>query len=280
MVKVCKNIKGIWLLLVAIFSVSNLLAQNSSLLLKDNVAFAAGEKLVYAVSYKVGLLNVDVASVGFSTTNAKVNGVETYHVRAIGEVNPSYTWFYNLHDVYDTWLDKTNLKPLFFSNNLREGDYRYTSSYLYDWDSLKVTTKARNLKNPETTTKVFPLSVNSYDAIALFFNIRSTDMGSLKKNVEYPIEVVFANQIRHLSFRFIGKVEKNIKELGKFDALEYRCSLADESGVAFEDGSEFSIFISDDKNRIPLYVESPIKVGSVRVRLISYEGLKYPIRSK
>jgi len=49
---------------------------------------------------------------------------------------------------------------------------------------------------------------------------------------------------------------------------------------SFEDGSEFFIWISDDRNRIPLLVESPIRVGSVRARLRRFDGLRHPMESR
>ncbi|MDR2886110.1 MAG: DUF3108 domain-containing protein, partial [Rikenellaceae bacterium] len=44
--------------------------------------------------------------------------------------------------------------------------------------------------------------------------------------------------------------------------------------------AEFFIWISDDQNKIPLYIESPIRVGSIRARMKKFDGLKYPLDSK
>jgi len=48
----------------------------------------------------------------------------------------------------------------------------------------------------------------------------------------------------------------------------------------FTDGSEFFIWLSDDENKIPLHLESPIRVGSVNAYITGYKGLKYPLTSK
>ena len=244
---------------------------------KTEIAFEAGERLEYAVSYKIGIVNVDVATVKFAVSSAKVNGTECFHVRATGDVSPRYTWFYNLHDVYNTWLDKSDLRPVYFSNDLSEGDYRFRSSYNYDWNTMTVFTKAHNLNRNEVREKRYPISANSYDAVSLFFNIRSLDVSKMVPNRPYPIEVVFADTVRNLNYRYIGNEKLNIKGVGSINTLVFKCQLADASGNAFEDGSEFTIWISDDKNRIPIAVNSPIKVGSVKVRLTSYKGLRFPL---
>ena len=49
--------------------------------------------------------------------------------------------------------------------------------------------------------------------------------------------------------------------------------------IGLDDGTEFEVWISDDRNKIPLYIKSPIKVGSVQAYLTSYEGLRYPLDS-
>ena len=96
----------------------------------------------------------------------------------------------------------------------------------------------------------------------------------------FLMNLVLEDTIRPIRYRFLGREVKNIRGTGKFRTLKFRCELATSTGESFEDGSEFTIWISDDRNRIPLYVESPIRVGSIRARLISWKNLKYPLDSK
>jgi hypothetical protein len=39
------------------------------------------------------------------------------------------------------------------------------------------------------------------------------------------------------------------------------------------------VWVSDDANRIPVRVESPISVGSVKVDMMGYRNLRYPLTS-
>lgn len=138
-----------------------------------------------------------------------------------------------------------------------------------------VKTTAHIIKHDKIERKVLALSDVSYDAVSLFFNLRSLDMDANKKDEWYPLEVVFHNKVRKINYKYIGRDKRNVEGMGKVNALVFVCQLADSSGESFKDGSEFTIWISDDKNKIPLFVDSPIKVGSVKVRLISSSGLKY-----
>lgn len=40
-----------------------------------------------------------------------------------------------------------------------------------------------------------------------------------------------------------------------------------------------TVWVSDDKNHVPLRIESPISVGSVKIDMIGYRNLRYPLTS-
>jgi hypothetical protein len=40
-----------------------------------------------------------------------------------------------------------------------------------------------------------------------------------------------------------------------------------------------TVWVSDDLNRVPLRIESPITVGSVKVDMMGYKNLRYPMKS-
>ena len=40
-----------------------------------------------------------------------------------------------------------------------------------------------------------------------------------------------------------------------------------------------SYWVTDDANHIPIRIESPISVGSVKVDMMGYKGLRYPLNS-
>ena len=39
------------------------------------------------------------------------------------------------------------------------------------------------------------------------------------------------------------------------------------------------IWVSDDSNRLPVFFEAPLLVGTARGRMTGYEGLKYPFEA-
>lgn len=244
--------------------------------------FKDGETLTYAVSYRAALVpNTEVAEVVFRTTRTTLDDEAVFHVYANARCYPFFRWFYDLNDTYQVWFDTTSLRPVKFTGNLEEGKYRFVSKYLYNWDSMVINTKYRNLKRPNYSFKNMKSSNNSYDALSLFYNLRAKDItADFTAGRNEILELVLEDTIRKVNYKYLGREVKNIKGLGKFKTLKFSCQLATSTGESFEDGTEFFLWISDDKNKIPLYIESPIKVGSIRGKLIKYTNLAYPLDSK
>lgn len=247
---------------------------------KVNNAFKAGEKLSYIATYKIGFVNVDIATVSIRTLDDAVGLERAYLIHAVGKINPDYEWFFKMRDEYKVWLDRETLRPLLFKNDIMEGEYRYHSTYRYDWKNMKVHTNERNLSWSEDKNRSYDIASDSFDALSLFFNLRTHNIAALKVGNVDTLKVVFANRIRSVAFTYKGKEEKRIQGLGKVNTVKFVCQLANDSGVSFQDGSSFTIWLSDDANLIPLYVDTPIRVGSVRVRLYDMSGIKNPTAVK
>lgn len=241
--------------------------------------FHPGEQLFYRVSYKAKMFpNTEVGAVEVTTTEEQQDGRTFYRVEGIGRTLPTYRWFFNLEDVYTVWVDTAALRPVRFESDIHEGDYTFRSDYTYDWDLKQVHTRWHSRKRPYQQ-KTMPLTEQSMDAISLFFNLRSAGTESFRAGEPATLEMVLQDTIRLLHYRFLGRENKKIRNMGKFKTLKFDCQLGTSEGFSFTDGTVFTIWISDDENKIPLYIESPVKVGSINAYISGYKGLKYPLTS-
>ena len=50
-------------------------------------------------------------------------------------------------------------------------------------------------------------------------------------------------------------------------------------GTIFDGGEKMTVWVSDDANHLPLRINSPILVGSIKVDLVDYDGLRNPFTS-
>ncbi len=267
------------LLLISLFVTlfcSGLVAQPASRI----PAYKSGESLSYAVSYKVGFIMTDVAGVTLAVNKDRRKGEQTYRITGTGTTYPFYKWFFDMKDVYDTWIDTLVFRPIEAKAEIREAKYRFSSRVLFNWDEYLAHSAYRNHKRTNNTEKTLPLTTDSYDALSLFYGLRNRDLSAFTDGNPMQSHIVLEDTVRVLNYRFIKRETKQIKGLGTFRTLKFACTLVTSTGEGFDDGSEMFLWISDDLNKIPLYLESPIKVGSVQARLLEAKNLKFPLSSK
>lgn len=238
-----------------------------------------GEQLFYRVSYKAKMFpNTEVGAVEVRTSGEQADDRSFFKVEGIGRTLPTYRWFFNLEDVYTVWVDTVTLRPARFESDIREGDYTFQSYYTYDWDDSLVHTRWRSRQKP-FQQKQMPLAAESMDPIALFFNLRSARAEDFAVGVPATLQMVLQDTIRTLHYRYLGRENKKIRNMGKFKTLKFECQIGTSEGFSFTDGTVFTLWISDDENKIPLYIESPVRVGSINAYISGYKGLKYPVAS-
>ena len=262
--------KRFLVILVALLSVLPLSAQ----------LYNAGERLDYRVAYKAKLVpNTEMATVTVQTTLDTLKGQPVYRVMGLGKIMPEFRWFFYLEDRYDIFVDTLSLKTVRFESDIKEGDYTFRSHYDYDWDNMKVHTWAQS-RQRTPKSKTMKLTRQSMDPVSLYFNLRSIDVTTLSVGQTNNLEMVLEDTVKVLKYRLIGREVCRVPQQGKFRTIKLACTLGTSEGFSFTDGSEFFIWITDDKNKFPVMLESPIRIGSIRAYISDFKGLKYPLTSK
>ena len=239
-----------------------------------------GEELSYRVSYKAKMFpNTEVGAVEIRTSEDQIDGREFYKVEGIGRTLPTYRWFYNLEDIYTVWINPESYRPERFVSDLHEGEYTFQSYYTYLWPDSTIHTRWRSRQRP-FQQKQMTLTAESMDPISLFFNLRSAEAEDFRVDEPGTLQMVLQDTIKAIHHRYLGRENKKIRNMGRFRTLKFECQLGTTEGYSFTDGTIFTIWISDDDNKIPLYIESPVKIGSIQAYLSAYKGLKYPLESK
>ncbi len=241
-----------------------------------------GEVLEYRVSYRAKLIpNTEVGLVQVTTERVAESTVPLFRVTGNARTLASFRWFFQLDDTYTIWVDSATLRTVRFASDLHEGkDYTFRSEYRYDWAARRAHTTWRSRRHTEEQHATIPLSERTMDPVSLYFNLRTLDPDDFAAGDELVLDMLLEDTVRHLRLRYLGREVKKIRRLGRFRTLKFSCELGTSEGFSFEDGSEFLLWLSDDPNHIPLYIESPVKVGSVQAYLVEYRGLKYPLDSR
>ena len=84
------------------------------------------------------------------------------------------------------------------------------------------------------------------------------------------------DEVYNIYIRYMGKEQVSTR-YGTFRAIKFKPLLI--KGTIFEGGEQMTVWVSDDGNKIPLRVDSPISVGSIKVDMINYSNLRHALSS-
>lgn len=225
----------------------------------DNNAFKGGEKLSFRVHY--GLINAAKVTMEVLPTMEDVNGRKAYHVKIEGQTLKAFDWMYKVRDKFESYVDQDALCPLRYSKVVRENKY-------YNMDVAVYYHGKKKVKNPKGE---LTMPVYSQDLASAIYYARNLDFENAKLNQMFPLDVYLDNKIYNLQFKYIGK-ETISTDLGKIKCIKLKPKLVVDR--VFKDDDDMIIWISDDKNKIPVRVQSAIQVGTVKADITSYSGLK------
>ena len=239
-----------------------------------NDAFEPGEELVYKLYYNWNFVWMAAGEVVFRVRDLG----DRYHVSAHGSTYPSYEWFYKVNDKYDTYLDKKTLLPTVSVRSVAEGKYRLYDKLTFDRPKNTLTS-LRGKSRDSATPSEYPVEPCVHDLLSIIYFARNIDFSTLEKGSAVPIKIFMDQTTWPLRLRYQGKnPDKHIHKLGRFKTILFSPDVI--KGYVFKEDDKLKVWASDDKNHLPLLIESPISVGSVKVVLKSYSGLKYPLSAK
>lgn len=240
----------------------------------ENTAFQAGEELTYKLYYN---WNFVWLSAGEVTFRVKDLGNE-YHLSAYGQTYKSYEWFYKVRDRYDSFVDKKSLLPNIAIRDIQEGGYSVYDKLTFD-QNKKVVKSLRGKTKDVAELQEYATGDCMHDIISIIYHFRNIDFSQMKKGENVPIKLFMDKEVWPLKVNYRGKeANKKIKGLGKFNTLIFGPEVIE--GSVFKKDAKLNIWATDDNNKIPLVIESPLSVGSVQAVLKSYKGLKYDMTAK
>lgn len=226
----------------------------------NNQAFQRGEKLTYRIHY--GFVDAAIATIEITPDNKKFADRNTYHIVGIGKSKGTFDFFFKIRDRYETYLDEEALLPWFFARRVDEGGYKISQDYIFNHYQNKV-----NVGN----NKMIDIWQNTQDMLSGFYVARTMDLSNAKLNQIFSVPTIVDGEMYNLQIKFKGK--ETIKcEWGKIQCLKFVPVL--QKGRIFKHEEDMIVWLSDDKNHIPIRAKADILFGSLKMDLIDYRGIK------
>lgn len=227
-------------------------------------AYDVGEWFKFRIHY--GFVNA-----GYATLEVKESvrdNKKVFHAIGKGYTVGMSRFFFKVDDNYESYFDKETNKPYQFVRKISEGGYTKNQEGFFNQDRNKVLVKDYKSKTENT----FSVTENVQDIVSTFYFLRNhPNVDNLKVGESIVVDMFFDNEIYKFKLKFIGR-EKLSTKFGTAPTKIFRPIV--QSGRVFKEDESLTVWISDDKNKIPLRIKANLAVGSIKADLDSYKGLK------
>lgn len=231
-----------------------------------NTSFQADEQVTYVVYYNVAGIYVNAGTAVFNAVLERLNNRPVYHVSGEGKTNPSYDFLFKVRDKYESFIDTATMEPMKFLRNVDEGGYKKYENVTFN----------SGVNTAVTTKGVYKVPDCVQDVISAVYYARNIDFSKYKVNDRIPFFMFLDDEVYNMYIRYLGKETVKTK-YGKFKAIKFKPLLV--KGTIFEGGEKMTVWVSDDGNHIPVRIESPISVGTIKVDMMGNKNLRYPLTS-
>lgn len=230
----------------------------------NNHVFKVGEELKYILHY--GIINAGEATLRVEQTDHKgIADRNVVRVVGIGKSIGAFNWFFKVRDRYESYIDEKGAFPLAFVRRVNEGGYKINQDYIFH-------PKKKLVDNGSGKTFYTPAYVQ--DMFSAFYYARTLDMQNAEVGQIFTIESFVDDELFPLKIKYIGKDVVEGKA-GKFNCLKFVPVV--QKGRIFKDEEDLVVYVTDDKNKIPVLAQASVLVGSIKMELTDYKGLANPI---
>ncbi len=216
-----------------------------------NNAFGIGERFSYNVRYgpiHAGTAMMEVAEI------INHNGHKSFRIKSFAKSSKFFSLFFKVDDRVESIMDFYGLFSHHFQKHLKEGSYRAQRFVDFDQDN----------KLAYEGTDTIPVPEFVLDALASLYYVRTLDLKvgnsvfinnySDKKNYTLEVKVLRKEKVKVPAGRFFCVVVEPILQA---------------SGI-FKHEGKLTVWLTDDRYKIPVKMRSSVAVGSITTELKSY----------
>lgn len=227
-------------------------------------SFREGERLLFRVYYNMSPLWIHAGDALFTVESAQLSKESVYHISGVGRTLSSYDWFFKVRDKYETFLDRETFLPKRFIRDVQEGGVKFYHHVNFNHAGGKAVSANGSFDIPKCTQ----------DVLSAIYFARNIDYSKYKPGAKIPFNMFLDDQVYNLYIRYLGKEVIETK-YGTFNTIKISPLLI--KGTIFKGGEKMAVWVTDDANHIPVRVSSPIIVGTIKVDMMEYSNLKYPL---
>lgn len=182
-----------------------------------------------------------------------------YKISSVTRSNKFISMFYPVHDVIESYVYKKTLVPYRFRSIQREGSYRGDKEIIFDRNNNKAIFINHREEGKEKVTDITP---DTQDPLSVVYYFRTLP---LEIGRDISIRVHDGGKNWTLVIRPLKK-EKVWTPAGTFNTIKIK-ALMEYKGLFLNKGDVW-VWFTDDPERIPVKMQSKIKIGHITALLV------------
>lgn len=233
-----------------------------------NTVFKVGETLRFKGSYFMSSLWADLAEVKIEVSDYNASGRSLYSILATASTYSNYDSFFKIRDIYQTWVDKNDVRPYIFKRVVDEGGYKFDMKYVIQRNTNQA--KYEYQRKGNIKTSVIPITDNTHDLVSILYYIRTLDYEKMPLNKSISVPTLIDDKVQDIILTYKGKETIKTEAFGTKSCYKLGISINNKALVKKETNN---IWLTADKKKVPVQVRAEIPVGSIQLRLIEAKGL-------
>ncbi|WP_343855079.1 DUF3108 domain-containing protein [Fulvivirga kasyanovii] len=232
-----------------------------------NSCFVRGEVIEYKAHY--GFVHAAEGRMVISDEIYNVNNRPCFKIDVYGKSIGMFDLFLRIRDNWGTYLDTGAIVTQKFYRVIEEGKYRKNEIVEFDHSAQEAKVKTfDNKKQKWRPIETFDVPANVQDLVSGYYYIRTLQFDKLKEGDIIEVDAFFDDEVYDFKIRFVGR--ENVKtKLGLIKSIVLSPIMPENS--LFDGENSVKVWISDDRNKVPLKIKAEMFVGAVEIDITKYE---------
>lgn len=233
-----------------------------------NESFGTGEVLKYKVHY--GPITAAEAVIDIAPSLHRINDRLCYKATVYGRTNSFFDMTLRIRDTWQSYIDTAAIVPQRSFRNIEEGNYRKRETVDFDHYRNRAHMEKKK-RSRDVERKSFKVADNVQDIVSGFYFLRTLDYDKMRVGDKTKVQGFFDEENFDMEVEYRGRETVSTKA-GNIRAIKLVPRMP--KNEMFDGENSITVYLSDDKNKIPVLIEAQMFVGSVKVNLYDYKNLK------
>ncbi len=228
--------------------------------------FRPGERLTFDLKWgAIGAGSAVLQVLPVTTLNKE----EAYHFEVKVRSSKTIDRIYKIRDLLESFADINMTHSLLYKQKIREGGYRKERVITFDWEKNELA-----YVSDKRAPRYIPIIPGTFDPLSAFYFLRLQPY-QVSSSIECPITDGKINVIGRANILRREKIEVRNRI---YDTYVLEPVLDDVELFSSDTGSNIRIWITADKRRMPVLIESRVTFGIFRAELRRVEHVSVPAK--